>query len=326
MNAGHGEMKLGDHDNILPEMRSTPVTLHAADGYPLVAHHWTHPSLSAKAVVVINPATAVKAAYYHRYAKFLAANGMSALTYDYRGIGESRSGSLRKMKKVSKLDWGRYDCDAALIWAHSIYPGLPVHVVAHSIGGLLVGLAENNTCVARCVTVGAQYAYWRDYERNQRLGMWLRWHVLMPVLTAALGYFPARALGWHEDLPAAAAYEWAFRPATLEDSYRSIGSDTLAHFAGMRGDILALGMTDDPFGTEAAVDRLLAYFINSHRVHVRISPESIGERSVGHFAFFHDRFKTTLWQQSLDWLISGTLPQGSVSSVIVPASVLPTNT
>jgi len=171
--------------------------------------------------------------------------------------------------------------------------------------------------------VGAQYAYWRDYERSKRLPMWLRWHILMPVLTTLFGYFPAKALGWHEDLPAAAAYEWAFRPARLEESYpgaSELEPDVLAHFAGMTGDILAIGMTDDPFGTQAAVDRLLAYFINSRRVHVRLSPESIGEESIGHFAFFHDRFKTTLWQQSLDWLISEIIPEGAVSTAITPAA------
>ena len=307
----------------MQDVQASPVTLIAADGYGLAAHHWTHAALPIRAVVVINPATAVKASYYHRYARFLAINGMSVLTYDYRGIGASRRGSLREFKNISKLDWGRLDCDAALQWARDNHIDMPVHVVAHSIGGLLVGLARNNTCVERCVTVGAQYAYWRDYERGKRLFMWLRWHLLMPALTALFGYFPAKALGWHEDLPAAVAYEWAFRPARLEESYLGMsgsGPDALAHFAGMTGDILAIGMTDDPFGTQAALDRLLAYFTNSRRVHVRISPESIGEKNIGHFAFFHDRFKATLWRQSLDWLISGSIPECAVSSVIIPAA------
>ncbi|OIR01090.1 alpha/beta hydrolase family protein [mine drainage metagenome] len=306
----------------MQDVQVSPVTLIAADGCRLAARHWTHTTLATRAVVVINPATAVKASYYHRYAQFLAMNGMSALTYDYRGIGESRRGSLRQIKKVSKLDWGRLDCDAALQWARNNCIDVPVHVVAHSIGGLLIGLAKNNTCVERCVTVGAQYAYWRDYERSKRLSMWLRWHLLMPVLTTLFGYFPAKALGWHEDLPAAAAYEWAFRPARLEESYPGASEfepDALSHFAGMTGDILAIGMTDDPFATQAAVDRLLAYFVNSRRVHVRLSPESIGEESIGHFAFFHDRFKATLWQQSLDWLISGIIPESAVSTAITPA-------
>jgi predicted alpha/beta hydrolase len=296
------------------DIQGTPLTLRAADGCPLAAHHWL-PAGAPQAVVVINPATAVKASYYHRYARFLAAHGMAVLTYDYRGIGASRPASLRRIRKTAKLDWGRFDCDAALSWARDRHPQLPVHVVAHSIGGMLVGLAKNNRYVGRCLTVGAQYGYWRDYAAGERFSMWMRWHVLMPVLTALLGYFPARRLGWHEDLPAAAAYEWAFRPARLENAYRRAlfpGVDALTHFAGMRGETLAISLSDDPFGTRPAIERLLAYFANSQRTHLRITPASLGEEKIGHFAFFHERFKATLWRQSLDWLVDGRIPAGEV--------------
>lgn len=277
----------------------------AADGYRLAAQLWPTAG-AAEAVVVINPATAVKAEYYHRYAAFLAAHGLAALTYDYRGIGASRQGSLRRWRQISKLDWGRYDCDAALRQARRFYPDLPLYLVGHSIGGLLLGLAPSAGLVGRALTVGAQYAYWRDYGPGKPL-MWLRWHLLMPLLTALCGYFPARRLGWHEDLPAAAAYEWARRPATLEEAYQ--GRDVLRHFAEMRGDLLAIGLDDDPFGTPAALDRLLAYYRNARRRHLRIAPADIGVDAIGHFGYFHSRFRDTLWPASLDWLRHGRLAQ-----------------
>lgn len=290
-----------------------PIELIAADGRRLAAHHWPARNGPARAVVVVNPATAVKAAYYHRFAAFLAEHGFAALTYDYRGIGASRQGSLRRQKSVGKFDWGRYDCDAALAWAAARHPDLPLQVVAHSIGGLLVGLAPHNRRVSRCLTVGAQYAYWRDYAAGQRLGMWLRWHLLMPLLTALWGYFPARRLGWHEDLPAAAAYEWAFRPARLERAYRRRrhGADPLAHFAGLGGEILALGFCDDPFATPPAIDRLLAYFRAARRIRVQIDPAAAGGPAVGHFGFFHDRFRASLWRDALRWLADGIPPAGA---------------
>lgn len=288
------------------------LTLRTADGYPLAADHWLAAAARPRAVVVINPATAVKASYYHRFARFLAGHGMAVLTYDYRGIGASRHGSLRCARHIAKLDWGRFDCDAALAWARESHPDLPIYLVAHSIGGLLVGLARNNRHVARCLTVGAQYAYWPDYARKERLGMWLRWHLLMPALTALLGYFPARRLGWHEDLPAAAAYEWAFRPARLERSYRrqrQAGCDPLAHFDTLSADILAISLSDDPFGTPAAIHRLLDYYRRSRRVHVSITPESVGVPEIGHFAFFHERFRPTLWDDARRWLEEGRIPR-----------------
>jgi predicted alpha/beta hydrolase len=299
----------------LPSFSRRSLPLSAADGYILAADQWLPAVGTARAAVVINPATAVKAAYYHRFAAFLAQQGYAVLTYDYRGIGASRGASLRRQRGFSKLDWGRFDCDAALAWARQCCPDAPVHVVAHSIGGLLVGLAANNRHIARCLTVGAQYAYWPDYAQEGRVLMWLRWHLLMPLMTALLGYFPARWLGWHEDLPAAAAYEWAFRPATLEQAYRrqrAAGIDVLAHFDTMIGDTLAIGLADDPFGTPAAIRRLLAYFRRSRRHFANIAPQYAGVDAIGHFAFFHERFRETLWQDALAWLDDGHLPPQAV--------------
>jgi len=303
-----------------PVLAAQPLQLVAADGYPLAAHLW-RPAGEASAVVVINPATAVKADYYHRFAAFLVEHGMAVLTYDYRGIGASRQGSLRRHKGISKLDWGRYDCDAALRQARRSVPEVPLYLVGHSIGGLLLGLAPSVGLVDRALTIGAQYAYWRDYGPGKPL-MWLRWHLFMPALTALCGYFPARRLGWHEDLPAAAAYEWARRPPTLEAAYRHLraqGDDPLRYFPEMRGDLLAIGLDDDPFGTPAALERLLAYYRNARRHHLRIAPASIGTQAIGHFAYFNSRFRETLWQEALDWLREGSLNRNSLASWL-PAS------
>ncbi|MDE3009829.1 MAG: alpha/beta fold hydrolase [Pseudomonadota bacterium] len=294
------------------------LTLTASDGETLAAHYWSSDGGEPWAVVVINPATAVKARYYHRFARFLAAHGLAVLTYDYRGIGGSRQGSLRRRPDISKFQWGRLDCEAALTWARRACPELPLHVVAHSIGGLAFGLAPANRAVQRCLTVGAQYAYWPDYASKGRALMWLRWHLLMPVLTALLGYFPARRLGWHEDLPAAAAYEWAFRPAGLEQAYRrhaARGLAPLSGLAGFAGAMLAIGLDDDPFGTPAALDRLLDYFAAADRIRIGIDPQLVGATAIGHFAWFHERFRATLWLDAVGWLRDGTLPRGEVCRV-----------
>ncbi|GAA5165020.1 alpha/beta hydrolase family protein [Viridibacterium curvum] len=286
-----------------PKVISEALSLQAEDGYPLAAHAWhaAGNAVAERGIVVINPATAVNATYYHRYARFLATQGFRVLTYDYRGIGASRQGNLRRWKHITKFDWGRLDCEAALGWCVRHHPDLPLHVVAHSIGGMTIGLAPSNHRVVRCLTVGAQFAYWPDYARSARLGMWLRWHLGMPLLTAALGYFPARALGWHEDLPAGAAYEWAFRGKQLRAASEA-AAQAMTHFRSMRGEILAIGIADDPFGTPVAIQRLLAYFENCRCFRQTIAPGSVGESKIGHFAYFHEKFRDTLWRDSVRWL------------------------
>ena len=292
-------------------IRPHALNLLARDGYRLAAHQWApSPTSTPLGLVVINPATAVKASYYHRYARYLTEQGFFVLTYDYRGIGGSRPLHLRDWKAITNTDWGYLDCEAALAWAIEHYPALPLHVVGHSIGGMVVGLAPSNRYVTRCFTVGAQFAYWPDYAAHARFSMRLRWHVLMPLFTKLLGYFPAKVLGWHEDLPAGAAYEWAFRQASLGGKWGAAPA-ILENFRGMQADILALSMTDDAFGTPAAIHRLLNYFEKSTSQTLFLPPSAIGANVVGHFAFFHERFRDSLWPISLNWLLHGVVTHPS---------------
>ena len=106
-----------------------PLALHllARDGYHLVAHLWDpSPTSTPLGLVVINPATAVKASYYHRYARYLTERGFVVLTYDYRGIGGSRPHHLQNWKAITNTDWGYLDCEAALAWAIEHCPALPL--------------------------------------------------------------------------------------------------------------------------------------------------------------------------------------------------------
>ncbi len=53
------------------------------------------------------------------------------------------------------IDWGHLDFDAVLRHADRIVSRAPIHVVAHSIGGFVLGLAKSNHLIRRIVTMGA---------------------------------------------------------------------------------------------------------------------------------------------------------------------------
>lgn len=293
-----------------------PVSFPAADGYRLNGFAWQHPGPGReRAVVVINPATSVRCRYYARFAAFLHAHGFDVLCYDYRGIGESRPRSLRGFE-AGWIDWGRLDFEAALQFALCRFPGQPMQVVAHSVGGFLIGLAASSHRVLRVFTMGAQYAHWRDYHRAGRLRLLLKWHVVMPALTAVLGYFPGRRLGWLEDTPRGVVRDWTAPYPRFEDNWRRGAlvlpqgelDELVERFAAVRGATLALSLSDDEFGTVDAVQRLLRYYRNSARTHLHLRPGNIGQTQVGHFAFFHSRFEHSLWPLALEWLRYGRLP------------------
>ncbi len=310
----------------VPESTVTPesLALEAADGYRINGFLWRQREAgpSGRPVVIINAATSVRCRYYARFAAFLFENGFDVITYDYRGIGESKPATLRGFD-ACWIDWGRLDFDAALRYAEQSLRGQPIYVVAHSIGGLMVGLAPSNHLIRRVFTMGAQYAYWRDYAPGTRLRMLAKWHVMMPLSTVILGYFPGKRLGWLEDTPKGVVRDWSLSRARFENTWRGRssarhpgGQELVRQFAAVTAPTLAVGVTDDEFGTVPAIERLLEYFSNSPRMHLRISPKSIGEPAIGHFAFFNSRFQQTLWRLPLEWLKFGRLPQGFPGTVI----------
>jgi len=293
-----------------------PITFPAADGFRLQGHEWRHAHADpSRPVVVINPATSVASRYYHRFAAYLHAHGMDVVTYDYRGIGASRPPASLRRLPASWYDWGELDCEGALRHVLAAFPGQPLDVVAHSIGGFALGLAPSNDRVRRAFTMGSQFAYWRDYRPELRRGMLLKWHLVMPLLAVALGYVPAKRLGWMEDTPRGVALDWSTMRPGFEQSFRHrsprgrrLATERRARFGQLRAPLLALSVTDDPFGTEPAIERLLGYFTSSPRTHLRLSPQEVDAERIGHFAFFHDRFRHSLWPIALAWLTQEALP------------------
>ena len=292
--------------------RAETFRLTAADGHVLSATLFSPGSgLDLGLVSVINPGAGIPAAYYGRFADGLADRGIATITYDYRGIGLSRPARLRGYQATIK-DWGELDGPAALAWARDHFPDRRRAVIGHSIGGFLAGFVPDPALIDRLVLVGAHTGYWRDYARWARPLMWTMWHAVMPAVTRALGYFPARRFGLPEDLPAGVAYDWAAR--TKPDFQRNYrlpdGSiDRVRHaaiearFRAVRADALAITFSDDPFATPAGTARLRALFSGCRFDERRIDVRSTGLRKIGHFGFFRTAARATLWPVVFDWLL-----------------------
>jgi predicted alpha/beta hydrolase len=295
---------------LVAELQSEPFKETAADGFVLGGFTWRHalPDLQ-RPVVIINAATSVRCRHYSRFAAYLFANGFDVIIFDYRGIGESRPDSMKGLE-ASWTDWGALDFEAMLKRAQREFSGQPIDVVGHSFGGCAAGLGESGQVIRRLVTVGAQFAYWRDYAPEQRWRMFGKWHVLMPLLTLICGYFPGKRLGWLEDTPAGVVRDWSTPAARYErrpSGRKMLAKNATLPFANVRAQTLAISISDDPYGTIAAIERLLDYFSNARKTHLRIEPQDIGEQQVGHFAFFRSAYQATLWPIALTWLQTGAL-------------------
>ena len=274
------------------------VELRAGDGYALGATLFRPPAPGGRAVLV-QAATGVKQDYYARFADFLAARGSTVLTFDYRGIGRSRPAKLRGMRAAMR-DWALLDAAAAWNRLEEIQPGSKMLVVGHSFGGQSLGLLPRPERIAGALVVGSQSGYWRHWPALGRAWMMPATYFLLPAISRLAGYFPASLLGFGEDLPAGVAIEWASWCRNPEYLVGALGAqDRYARFAA---PLLAYAIADDAFAPLGAVRALTALYPASRSEVREVRPRDIGAASIGHFGFFRERFRDTLWREAAEWL------------------------
>lgn len=275
------------------------IQIPASDGYALAADVF-EPDTASGPAVVINSAMGVPRRFYRAFALFLRQQGMAVVTYDYRGIGESRPRRLRGFEaRIS--DWGQRDFDGVLRWARAAWPGREVAVVGHSVGGQIIGLARHADAIGRVLVVAAQSGYWRHWRGKGQLAMWTVWHLLIPSLARLAGMMPMALLGQGENLPRGVALQWARwgrRPGYLFDP--ASGVDT-AGYRQLQVPLRALSFADDPYAPLPAVEALTREYAGAAVEHCHVEPEP-GER-VGHFGFFKG-VRKDLWHDSAAWLAS----------------------
>jgi predicted alpha/beta hydrolase len=283
----------------MSEMLIQDTSFAARDGYTLAASVFT-PAQAPRGAVLINSATAVPRKIYRGFAAYLAEQGQTVLTYDYRGIGGSRPRSLRGFA-VRMRDWAALDVAAAIDHMRSVWPKLPLGVVGHSFGGQALGLAPNNDQVARALFVAAQAGYWRLFHSPEKYRVYAMLRLIGAPIARTLGYVPGR-LGVGEDLPRDVFLEWTgwvMRPRYFFDDATL---DALANFPRYRGRLRAICLTDDPWGTAPAVDLLCSGFTGTTVERVDIRPADASAAKIGHFGFFRPEHRDTLWRDAAAWL------------------------
>ena len=280
---------------------SLAVDLPCADGVRLSGHLWPAPG-RVDGVVIVNGTTGVPATHYHDYARYLARSGFETLTYDYRGVGGSRPHDLQSCG-YRWDDWGTLDFEAALAFMTKRHPMIRPLVVGHGTGGFIPGFAPSARRIHRMLAVGPHYSYWRDYPADRRREMVLRWHVVMPLLTCLLGYFPGKSLGWLEDLPRRIAYDWAFRRRDMEASHsKSHRVPIINRFEQVAAPILAVVVAGDEFGTRPAAERSLRRYSAATKLIVHLTPTDFRCHEIGHLGLFEARHEHSFWARSLLWL------------------------
>lgn len=283
---------------------SDALRINASDGYCLAGH--VVGAGNRGPVLLVNGATGVRQQYYARFASWAAGQGATVLTWDYRGIGESRPHRLKGFEG-SMRDWGRADLEGVLRFAKQEWTGRPLVAIGHSVGGQLLGMPESNELYARAVTVGSQFGSWQLWPAPRKWAMAGLWYGLMPGVTKALGYFPGQ-LGIGADLPANVALEWA-RWCRSRDFFLAHGV-AREGYARLKIPLLSFSFSDDSYAPKAAVDALHSLYVNANVTRLHLTPKDVGVKAVGHFGFFRDTFRASLWERLGEFVFGATpLPE-----------------
>lgn len=269
-------------------------------GQSIGASLW--PAATPMAVVLVHPGTAIGQRYYEPFARYLADLGFHAVTYDYRGTGRSRAGSLRGLD-VTMADWIEHDVAAVTGWAAARFPGLPLFAVGHSLGGHAVALSAATAQLRGAVMVASHAGVTASVTGTmERARIWGVMRMLTPVLCVVCGYMPLSKLGLGEDIPAGVMRQWSRWTALRNYFFDDPAMDATARMGRVTLPLLVLGFDDDPWANRGAVDRLIAPLVRASIERRHIVPAKAGLRAIGHMGFFRRRSAASLWPQIGLWL------------------------
>lgn len=270
--------------------------LPARDGVRLAAT-FLAPTTPNGVAILLNSGTAIPRQFYGAFASHLASRGFAVLTYDYRGIGGSQAPTGATMEQ-----WGRIDQASMIDHLARLAPGAARVLIGHSLGGQVLGLANNISGLAAAVLICSQSGHWRHWPAGRRrLRMLALWWLLIPGLTALFGRFPGSWIGT-ANLPAGIARSWARWGRSPHYVCDARGQPLRPHNDEVAMPVRWMSFTDDPIAPFDAVEALRPYYPNAAVERLHLAPADLGVEAVGHFGFFRKSMPRMPWDEIADWL------------------------
>jgi len=280
-------------------MKIEKIQIPARDGYMLYANLYTPMEIS-KGFVQIHCGTGIPQKLYSNFASFLAENGFTSLTFDYRGIAESAPRFLKDSDaKIS--DWGRLDMSGVFDWVLSNFPNQKKIIAAHSMGGQMIGLMDNHKEIDQLFFIASSTGYWRDMSNPYKWLPAFYWYFMIPIHIKLFGYVNAMKVKQGENPPMGVAVEWRQR-CTNPDYFEPEFEKTLnpVFFDQITTPIKSIQIQDDPLANKTTANKLLKYFKNSKIEIEEINPKNYGVEKIGHTGFFSRKFKNSLWMKIMN--------------------------
>lgn len=234
-------------------------------------------------VCICLPAMGVRAEYYKVLAMNLANQGITVVTCDLRGHGQSSIRADRQTNfgyaEILNIDLptiiakvkNRLDCKKVLI-------------MGHSLGGQ-IGLlyASQSTDVEGVIMIASGSNWYRNMSSSwKRNGRYVGYYAIK-MLNMLFGYFPGTKFKFAGTEARQLITDWLHE--SLTGKYRVEGStlDYEALLFNTRLHVLFVSFKGDTYVTELCSLYLASKLQSAHVEHVSLSPESVGLKQACHF-------------------------------------------
>ncbi len=276
-----------------------------ADGYVLQGRffpkqHAPKQQDSTHLPILIGSATGIKQGFYQAFAKWLTEQGYDVMTFDFRGIGDSLYEPVSKSKAFIH-QWGNLDLVSAIDFLTDKTNSAQIHLIGHSAGGQLLGLAPNHAKVKNVVAIAGSSGSLKGLNGKSKYLAPIMLKVVFTVSTLFKGYASAKAVGMGENLPKGVGQEWCEYCSKGGYAINAIGKTVFDDFhSAIKIPITAVHATDDEIATLHNVKDLLKTYPNSTTKIVTLAPKAYGLRSIGHMEMFkpsHQQLWTVIADQ-----------------------------
>lgn len=261
------------------------------------------PASSPRAALVLNPATGVPQGYYRHFARWLAADqGIACLTYDYAGMGESAVSHVRD-SDATMLSWALIDQPAARAEMRRQIPDVPLLVLGHSLGAMLLPMQKDIDDIHRVIAVASGYVHHTDHPWPYQGLARLFWFGHGALLTWLLGYLPGKRLGFGEDLPSGVYWQWRDWCTSKQFFWPEVGR-SIPRPAWSGAPVRLVSFSDDVTIPPNVTWRLEQSYGADACTRVVLNPKEYGLQDVGHITGFA-RKNAAIWPAILG---EGALP------------------
>jgi hypothetical protein len=247
---------------------------------------------SKREVIIVNSAYGVPKEFYYPFAKFLSANGLTVLTYNYISLSSSLSGGFA----IERC--GRLDFETILQWVIKFFPGHLIHVVGHGMGGGIIGFAPSCSKIKNIINIGVRSSGQFDRPKNHQLLHFLHYSLLGTANSFINKITDLDPHSLHDKI-----FSYSNR-LVLRARSKDLTKNSLkraVYAQEFMGRLLTIRLHDDVFSYPEN-DPIQNAFTRSVKTVRNIYPADLELMHLGFFGFFTKIENDTLWEMCIGWI------------------------